>query len=581
MNRECLKLGLLSVAPVLAYFVYFFHFSINAPQFDDFQSIIRAIITYDTSQNWFDWLTTQYVEHRIAYVRLVSLFIYKLTGSINFTAISFIGNLSLVGVLVLLGLWFNRWKLLPYFLPVPVILFQMNYHQDTFTAMMAVQNLGILFWAMLTFWLLSEGRRWQQLTALLPAMAAVYTSGSGLFVVLIGIVLLLFQHRWLPLTIWLLVGTAAIGWYFRGFYWGNSLFSGSYAIHHLPQLIAFAIFFCGSYFDLLPNVLMSECAGPNMPGYLSLVFYGRLLLPFLGGLLLIVLMAVIVLHWLLPDLYADKIRSPLAAKLAANFSVNKSANTFLVAFLLFLLATAFVVTLGRFGAGLGLAFAIRYKVYSPLMVIFCYAAFWVNVRPEKRINFRAMYVTVLVLSSFISLNSYYQHINQIQFDRRTALSGLFNMKVNDHWTVYGSYYGNIDSVMRVAVSKGIYQLEQPDLPALMPVKKVDLQGKPTLSFGLDSTYGYTKLYVRKSPFVMSYLTAGPDAGSYFIFYDNRKTYLLPARLERNLIGSYRSGFSYGIDHFTLDLVHSRYRVAIMTTDSNSMQFYQTTQQLQL
>lgn len=581
MNREYLKLFLLSAVPVLAYFAYFFHFSINAPQFDDFQSIIRAVITYDTSQNWLDWLTTQYVEHRIAYVRLVSLLVYKLTGSINFIDISFIGNLSLVGVLIILGFWFNRWKLLPYFLPVPVILFQMNYHHDTFTAMMAVQNLGILFWALLTFWLLSEERKWQQVVALLPAIVAVYTSGSGLFVILIAIATLAFRRQWIPVMIWILVGGIAIGWYFRGFYWGNSIFSASYAIQHLPQLITFAIFFCGSYFDLLPNVLMSEYAGPTMPGYMSLAFYSRLLLPFIGGILLIIFMLVIVVRWLLPDQYSKFARSLYVTRLTAYFSVNRSANTFLVASMLFLLVTALVVTLGRFGAGLGLAFAIRYKVYSPLMVIFCYAAFWVNVRQNKRADFRPVYRIILISSLFVGLNSYYQHINQIQFDRRTALSGLFNMKVNNHWTVYGSYYGNIDSVMRIAVREGMYQLEQPGLSAIMPVKRADFKRQPALSISLDSIYAYTKLSVKNSPFVMSYLKAGPDAGPYFIFYDNKRTYLLPARTDRNLLGAYKSGFFYGIDHFTLDLVHSRYNVAIMTTDSSSMQFYRTTHQLQL
>jgi hypothetical protein len=581
MNKESLKRWLLATVPVLAYFAYFFHFSINAPQFDDFQSIIRAIITYDTAQNWFDWLTTQYVEHRIAYVRLVALLVYKLTGAINFIDISFIGNLSLVGVLVILGLWFNRWKLFPYFLPVPFILFHMNYHHDTFTAMMAVQNLGILFWALLTFWLLAGERQWKQLIALLPAIAAVYTSGSGMFVVLIGIALLLVQRRWLPAAVWLLVGTAAIGWYFRGFYWGNSIFSVSYAVQHIPQLIAFAIFFCGSYFDLLPNVLMSEYAGPTAPGYLSIAFYIRLLLPFVGGLLLVLSMLAVVLRWLLPDQYAKRIRIPFVTKATDYFSINKPASTFLIASLLFLLTTTFVVTLGRFGAGLGLAFAIRYKIYSPLMVIFCYAAFWVNLRQEKRLVARPLYKATLAISILIGLNSYYQHINQIQFDRRTALSGLFNMKTNHHWTVYGSYYGNIDSVMQVALNKKVCKLEQPDLSILMPVKGADFKKNPALAIGLDSLYGYTKLYVKKSPFIMSCLKSGLCAGPYFIFYDKQRTYLLPARSERNLIGSYRSGFSYGIDHFTLDLVHSRYKVAIMTTDLGSKHFYRTNHQLTL
>ncbi|QKZ13492.1 hypothetical protein [Spirosoma sp. KUDC1026] len=581
MNKESLKLWLLAAVPVLAYFAYFFHFSINAPQFDDFQSIIRAIITYDTAQNWFDWLTTQYVEHRIAYVRLVALVVYKLTGTVNFIDISFIGNLSLVGVLIMLGLWFNRWQLLPYFLPVPFILFQMNYHHDTFTAMMAVQNLGILFWALLTFWLLAEGRRWKQRIALLPAVAAVYTSGSGMFVLLIGAVLLLVQRRWLAATVWLVVGTAAIAWYFRGFYWGNSIFSASYAIQHIPQLIAFAIFFCGSYFDLLPNVLMSEYTGSIVPGYLPIAFYARLLLPFAGGLLLVLSMLVVVLCWLLPDQNAKRIRIPVVTRAAGYFLINKPASTFLVASLLFLLITTFVVTLGRFGAGLGLAFAIRYKIYSPLMVIFCYAAFWVNLRQEKRLALQPVYKATLTISILIGINSYYQHINQIQFDRRTALSGLFNMKTNHHWTVYGSYYGNIDSVMQVALNKKIYELEQPDLSVLMPVKGADFDRKSTLTIRLDSLYGYTKLYVKKSPFLMSCLKSGLCAGPYFIFYDKQRRYLLPARSERNLIGSYRSGFSYGIDHFTLDLVHSRYRVAIMTTDAVSKQFYRTNHQLTL
>ena len=574
------RMQLLAAIPIISYFAYFFYYGIDAPQFDDFQTVVRSAITFDSAENRLRWLIAQYGEHRIAYVRLVAVLVEHLTGHINFVWMGLIGNTSLIGVAIILFKWFRKWRLERYFIPVPFILFQMNYHHNTFTAMMALQNLTIIFWALITFWWVSAGRGWRPWAGLLTAILAVYTSGNGLFVVITAILMLVLRRQWQQAAIWIVVGGGAVFAYFWGM---ESLAEGKlnynllYLTVHAPQLAGFTIFFAGSYFDLLPNVLMSSVS-PNAPLYMSVALYVRLVLPFIAGLGLITGSLLLLSRWCLPQLPLKHVEGYRVIRwMTDRFTYRRKANLFLGAVLLFVLLTAGVVALGRIDVGLSQSFAIRYKIYAPLLLIVCYAAALVNIR-QHNLRARLCYV-LLPISLLIGINSYAQNLNQIQNNKRVAFSGLHNMAVNKSWAVYGSFYGNIDSMMQTAIDRNMYRIDSTATISFSSLTHDLDKPCPAITIQVNTTTSMVHLTIQQSPLELSLLTAGANEGAYFILYNTQHQYLFPAQVDRNLVGGYQSGFHCDIERTSRSLTPGCYKIAVMTSYQSHRQLYRTWHQL--
>ena len=572
-------LRLLAFLPVILYFFSFFYFGINAPQCDDFQSVLRSTVLFDEATNFFEWLIAQYGEHRIAYNRVVALLVQRLTGSIDFIWMGLIGNLSLLGVFGLLLAWFKRWGIERYFLPVPFILFQMHYHHNTFIAMMGLQNLTILFWALLTFWWIDDGRSWRPWAALLIAVIAIFTSGNGMLILFTAMLMLALQRRWGLLLGWILVGGLALAGYFWQLHTLRSNYSLPFLITNLPQLTAFCIFFCGSYFDMLPNVLRSS-VGTNESAYSAIFFYLRLLFPFLLGTALVLGGFLFVLRWGLNGLPIVKWpKTRLARWMERSFRYHQAANVFLAACILFILLTASLVAVGRIDTSLSQSFAIRYKIYSPLLFILAYAALLINLRQESRRI--TLYRILLPLSLVVGANSYYQHLNQIQDNRRTAFSGLYNTQVNKMWTVYGTYYGDIDSVLQLSINKGMYRIDTTALRRFSTLK-TDLQkAYPIISTQLDTTDLYALIQVPRSKLALSLATPNESDGAYFVLYNQEKLFLMSAHIDRNAFGKYESGFRCQFERNSIKNASGFYRIAVINCRNGQPQLFNTIHQLRL
>ncbi len=562
----------IALIPIVVYFACFFYYSINAPQFDDFQTIVRSVITFDEAKNRLSWLLSQYGEHRIGYIRFIAVAFQRLTGKIDFVWIGLIGNASLVGVVIILLRWFKQWGLERYFLPVPFILFQMNYHHNTFTAMMALQNLTILFWAFLTLWWVSTGNGWRLWAALFTAVLAVFTSGNGLFVVLTAVLVLMYRRQWLQLAVWVVVGGGAV----IGYFWGLDMIRPSYTLTflttHALQLSAFTIFFGGSYFDLLPNVLMSSVVNAPFPN--QALFYARLVIPFTVGLLLIASSLVLIARLLPVEKYLPYWQTVRPIRwVASQFQYHREGSLFLTAVLLFILLTAGVVALGRIDIGLSQSFAIRYKIYAPLLLICCYAALLINIREQALRG--QFYQVLLVISLVVGLNSYAQNLNQIQTNKRTAFSGLQNMATNHSWAVYGGYYGNIDSVMQSAIDRRMYRINSTTTGLFRQLIHDLKRPCSAIAIEFDTTALVAHMRVLHSQLTQSLLTTETSEGPYFVMYNDQHEYLFPAQLDRTVVGNYQSGFRCEVERTNPGLNPGVYKIAVMIKGRRAHRLYHT------
>lgn len=212
---------LVCLLPIGLYFYWVLAFATNVPFFDDF-AILDALVRLEKARSPAEWLTiltAPHNEHRIGSLRLLSFLASRLNGGVvNLTTLTFLGNLSLLGLLALF------WRVhahsgLPgrYFLPVPFLVFQMQFFENAFWPMAAVQNLSILGLACTAFYLLTRPGRVAFGGALALASLSVYTSGNGLFVLPVGLLVVLVQRRWQAGVVWLLSSGALVLGYFSDY----------------------------------------------------------------------------------------------------------------------------------------------------------------------------------------------------------------------------------------------------------------------------------------------------------------------------------------------------------------------------
>ena len=103
---------LLVATPVFLFFYFFAINIVDVPINDDF-ALLDFINKYLESNNFSEkikLLFAQHNEHRIFYDRMFTLLSYKLIGTVNFTFLATIGNLSLIVICLIFYKIFNNLK---------------------------------------------------------------------------------------------------------------------------------------------------------------------------------------------------------------------------------------------------------------------------------------------------------------------------------------------------------------------------------------------------------------------------------------------------------------------------------------
>ncbi|WP_077133977.1 hypothetical protein [Spirosoma montaniterrae] len=358
-----LPAGLLVLLPVLVFFGVWQYYAVNVPKWDDhaLRGFLHNLSLESTFSGKIYQFFQQHNEHRIVFDRVVTYLDYRVFGTLSYTHLMLVGNLSLVGLLILFGQMLRRsgsalWdQSLWYAAPVAFLLFNLSHWENMFWGMAALQNFTVVLWVLWSLYLLAYTNRLY--AAILLATLATLTSGNGLTVWPIGLVLLLHQHffpktspRPVPrksLWLWLLGGVVVMGLYFVGYQKpdGNPPARGP-VTDFLKGFLAFT----GSVAEAIP---------------FRSAFQNSLLLGAVMTLLTVGLLVLIALKQLR--------RERLTA--ADYFFAGSSA---------FLLGTAIVVAWSRVGFGLDLLITSRYKLYSCTLLALLYAYVCLNVNRSVR-----------------------------------------------------------------------------------------------------------------------------------------------------------------------------------------------------
>ena len=238
--------------PPALYFYFVYSYSLNLPFADDFTNLSQAISIFQ-SANFNEAFSIFFVlenGHRIAFTRLIYILSHALFGEIDFKILVLIGNIPLV---VLLYLFFNVLKVprsnLLYFIPISILLFQLQFWKNMTWAATAVHHQYALLFSGLTFYFLSKNSNRYFYSAFFFSVVSVFTHGAGLPTIFLGWVNLLISKRYRQSLIWIF-GTFCFGFFYcKNFFPGTSDLSRAPSLAELKVGVTYFFAFLGSTFS--------------------------------------------------------------------------------------------------------------------------------------------------------------------------------------------------------------------------------------------------------------------------------------------------------------------------------------------
>ncbi len=265
--RKRLLLGLaLLLLPIFSFCVILQMEAVNMPLLDDYPAVLNflnVLIRLNGSRAKTAYIfTAQHNEYKLIFEHAIFAAQYYIIGHVNFLFLMALGN-SFV-LLILLVLWkmfvfpgCQPGERLLLFTPVPFFLIQLHYAETLDWSMAGLQNLPVIFFALLAILLLTRDTAASFWWAVLALAFSAASSGNGFLVAPIGFGILFQSRRFVRLISWC-IGTlamAALYFYHYDFLAAQTPRSGSVldSLRHIHLLYAFV--FLGSAFAPLRYLL--------------------------------------------------------------------------------------------------------------------------------------------------------------------------------------------------------------------------------------------------------------------------------------------------------------------------------------
>lgn len=219
---------ILGLLPVFLLFYSLQIYGVNAPHWDD--HALRVFVDkYQVENSFIERLKLIFAyhnEHRIALTRLSSLITFKALGFLDFKVLQYIGFAGLIGLLLVFVALIRRLKLHPvHIFIVGLLIFNFSTVENLLWGMAAIQNFWILFLSFATFFILSfsveNNKSFQNKfffgVAILFAVSALFTSGNGILVPVLGLLILLSKKLKTQSIIWAVTFVVFLSVYFIGY----------------------------------------------------------------------------------------------------------------------------------------------------------------------------------------------------------------------------------------------------------------------------------------------------------------------------------------------------------------------------
>lgn len=242
--RPNTMLMLAAIAPFL-YYASIMAFSVNVPVGDDY-SMLGFLNEFQAArgiENKLQLLFSFHNEHRIVITRSIMLLCAQLTGSLDFRTLNLIGNFALLPALFVIGGMLRlrddmlKWALLFLIVLLPQPLKLMFY------PMAGVQAyFGLLFSFLYLCFVLKDSNWWY--FTLLFYVLTVLTTGSGIFLAILGIPVLLYKSSYMRSAIHVAVAILVV------FLYSPSASNAPYLFEHPVTVARFFLLLLGSVAQL-------------------------------------------------------------------------------------------------------------------------------------------------------------------------------------------------------------------------------------------------------------------------------------------------------------------------------------------
>jgi hypothetical protein len=531
LRRPVVTIALL-LLPIALFFAYFLYLRYNIPWFDEYEIFpyfLQKWLDAPTLADRWQAFIKPNNEHRLAFAHTVLLAQYGLTGQINFANLMFIGNLGLVVLLALLGGALHGKKLpLVYLLPVPLWLFTPQNYLLTFTAAYTLQYLTVIVLAFLTLYVLANRQLSAYIGAILLGLFCTFSMGNGLLVWPAGLVVLLSQKRWWQAGSWILVAAVGIWAYFYGYPVQQGNADGfAFVRHNLGLTLAGFLVYCGSWLDFWPNLAFSQ----------------RIILPFIGGLGLVV-----GLGW-------------WAVRLVFGRKPISFTDAFLLGVVSFLIASMGLIALFRLRFSFGMVLWSSYRTYSLVLWATSYVVLIQAVVEKFRPKLLSVFYGLATVGAVLSVAGYWP----LAVERRRLLQSL---TFNQQYSQIGlggsrqSYLAHwINDLTKLMAQRGWYALPS---PAITPGETTALAPAQTITENRPIMVSVDSVFVNvKTNWIVTDFDR--NQGIFILIQSAKHTYIMaanqpfakgrnPYRLDR--------GFTAQITASMVD--QGRYRVGFLT-----------------
>lgn len=172
------------VTIVLIFLLYIYYFAIDFPFQDDL--LLLDFVERVHSGNlgfagFFRELFRTCNDHKLVIPRLVSLIDFKCNGYLNFRSYILIVSLNLLYILFFLYFQFRKMQLpVFYFLPVPFLLLQPQFHEVSLWALTGMQHSFLTVFLISALWLASNPGQLNFYAAVALCFMATFTHGNGI-----------------------------------------------------------------------------------------------------------------------------------------------------------------------------------------------------------------------------------------------------------------------------------------------------------------------------------------------------------------------------------------------------------------
>ncbi|RRB07061.1 hypothetical protein [Larkinella rosea] len=379
--------GIASGFTVLFYVYYVAVYSVDFP-FQDDNSLLQVIFELKKGLGWKHNLHTFFRtenDHRIFVPRLIGYLDYILTGHLNFKSYILLAAINLIAVCGFVFGLFRRLKLpFYYFLPIPFLIFQPQYHEVSIWALTGLQHITLLILLCGCLILLKKPSWGRVSIAVVLALLATFTHGNGIVVFATGGFLLLVEKHYKVLIPWIVSAIVAFGLYIADYTPGSGVESSI----NWPNLPASFVARIGANI----SVWQSDSAAASI----------------IWGALICVL--------IIPSLFIFIYQS---------FNVRKNNSTFkneLFSFFCFILLTTFLITIFR--ASSTIVLENRFKIYAAFSSVFFYM-FLIN-------GFSALRKSLLIFFSGFALlfyiSSYFGYTPEVANKNSRLVADTYNWR---------------------------------------------------------------------------------------------------------------------------------------------------------